>query len=360
MADLAVPCHRLAAEHADLAGIVIGHGTATLEETAWSREPGAQGAYSGGRDWRAAPGLRLVDRCGDQPGERCAHRGRSGEAAAAAVLVLLNDEIQAAREVSQDLELAHADLPHAWLLRAGARRRRPHRLPPQPERTCPILSSTSPASTLCRASTSPMRALMPARRQRDARSRRRRQKGWSRLVGFAPGMAPAADLAAMAEAVRQGIVVVQSSRAGSGRIYRSKKLVDAGVLAADNLNSQKAARAVAGRHWPSPAHRTLGGDRSASSDRPRSWNASVICRVPLAPHEDRRRGAAVAGRTGARASWRGARTGAAAGGHHRRGGARRQPEPWPAAAGRLRQQPLERLCRRRGRAGRARGRAGPR
>ena len=33
--DLALLCHRLVAEHADLAGIVIGHGTATLEETAW-------------------------------------------------------------------------------------------------------------------------------------------------------------------------------------------------------------------------------------------------------------------------------------------------------------------------------------
>ncbi|WP_395715257.1 hypothetical protein [Reyranella sp.] len=59
-------------------------------------------------------------------------------------------------------------------------------------------------------------------------------------AGFAPGMAPAADLAAMTEAVRQGIVVVQSSRAGSGRIYRGKRLADAGVLAADNLNPQKA------------------------------------------------------------------------------------------------------------------------
>ena len=51
-------------------------------------------------------------------------------------------------------------------------------------------------------------------------------------AGFAPGMPPAADLAAMEEAVKQGIVVVQSSRAGSGRIYRSQKLAKAGVLAA--------------------------------------------------------------------------------------------------------------------------------
>ncbi|MFT2520435.1 asparaginase domain-containing protein, partial [Escherichia coli] len=33
--ELALLCHRVVAEHPDLAGIVIGHGTATLEETAW-------------------------------------------------------------------------------------------------------------------------------------------------------------------------------------------------------------------------------------------------------------------------------------------------------------------------------------
>ena len=34
--------------------------------------------------------------------------------------------------------------------------------------------------------------------------------------------------------------VVQSSRAGSGRIFRSQRLADAGILAGDNLNPQKA------------------------------------------------------------------------------------------------------------------------
>jgi L-asparaginase len=44
----------------------------------------------------------------------------------------------------------------------------------------------------------------------------------------------------MVEAVKQGVAVVQCSRAGSGRIFRGKKLADAGILAADNLNPQKA------------------------------------------------------------------------------------------------------------------------
>jgi L-asparaginase len=59
-------------------------------------------------------------------------------------------------------------------------------------------------------------------------------------AGFAPGSPPPADLTALAEAVKKGVTVVQSSRAGSGRIFRSKRLSDAGILSGDNLNPQKA------------------------------------------------------------------------------------------------------------------------
>jgi L-asparaginase len=59
-------------------------------------------------------------------------------------------------------------------------------------------------------------------------------------AGFAPGSPPPADMEALKEAVKQGVTVVQSSRAGSGRIFRSQKMTDAGVLSADNLNPQKA------------------------------------------------------------------------------------------------------------------------
>jgi L-asparaginase len=58
--------------------------------------------------------------------------------------------------------------------------------------------------------------------------------------GFAPGSPPPADMEALKEAVKQGVTVVQSSRAGSGRIFRSQKMTEAGILSADNLNPQKA------------------------------------------------------------------------------------------------------------------------
>jgi L-asparaginase len=42
------------------------------------------------------------------------------------------------------------------------------------------------------------------------------------------------------EAVAAGVVVVASSRAGSGRTFHPQKSREAGLLAADNLTPQKA------------------------------------------------------------------------------------------------------------------------
>ncbi len=59
-------------------------------------------------------------------------------------------------------------------------------------------------------------------------------------AGFAPGFTPPGQTEALREAARQGIVVVQSTRAGSGRTFRGQRLRDAGFLIADNLSPQKA------------------------------------------------------------------------------------------------------------------------
>ena len=98
--ELALLCHRVVAEHLDLAGIVIGHGTATLEETAWFlnlvlKVPvpvvviGSQRPASG---LSTDAAINLVN--GVRTAADPASRGRG-------VLVLLNDEIQAAREVTK-------------------------------------------------------------------------------------------------------------------------------------------------------------------------------------------------------------------------------------------------------------------
>ena len=59
-------------------------------------------------------------------------------------------------------------------------------------------------------------------------------------AGFAPGMGTPAETEALREAVAAGIIVVQSTRAGSGRVYPGTRLREFGFLVADNLLPQKA------------------------------------------------------------------------------------------------------------------------
>ncbi|MBV8703292.1 MAG: asparaginase, partial [Acetobacteraceae bacterium] len=59
-------------------------------------------------------------------------------------------------------------------------------------------------------------------------------------AGFAPGFVGASDAEALREAVARGAVVVQSTRAGSGRTVQGQRMREWGILAADNLNPQKA------------------------------------------------------------------------------------------------------------------------
>jgi L-asparaginase len=155
------------------------------------------------------------------------------------VLVMLNDEIQAAREVTKTSNwrlqtfrspdfgaLGHADADRI------AYYRRPERTH-MPDTEFDVvglkeLPRVDIAYAYPGADGTAVRAFVAA--------------GARGIVsaGFAPGSPPPADLPALAEAVKTGVTVVQSSRAGSGRIFRSKRLTDAGILAGDNLNPQKA------------------------------------------------------------------------------------------------------------------------
>jgi L-asparaginase len=59
-------------------------------------------------------------------------------------------------------------------------------------------------------------------------------------AGLAPGRTTPAELRALSRAQEQGVLVVQSSRAGSGRVGHHAQLEQLGFVAADNLNPQKA------------------------------------------------------------------------------------------------------------------------
>jgi L-asparaginase len=231
--------HDAVARERPLDGVVITHGTATLEETAYflgltlkTDVPvvlvGAQRPATGmGTD----AGMNLMNalRVAGAP-----------EARGLGVLVLLNDEIQAAREVSKtstlrletfrshDLGmLGYAD-PDG---RVSIYRRPARRHAPDTEfdvRGRADLPRVDVAASYAGADGAAIRAFVAA--------------GARAIVSaaLAPGVVTPAETEALLEARRRGVHVVVSSRAGSGRVLPRTSLRDRGFVAADNLNPQKA------------------------------------------------------------------------------------------------------------------------
>jgi L-asparaginase len=62
-------------------------------------------------------------------------------------------------------------------------------------------------------------------------------------AGMAPGLPSPVEQTALRAARDTGVVVVQSSRAGSGRVLRRRRLVEERFVAADSLNPTEAASA---------------------------------------------------------------------------------------------------------------------
>jgi L-asparaginase len=235
---LATLCGDLVKQHADLAGIVIGHGTASLEETAYFLNLTLKvpvpvvvvGSQRPASALSTDAGMNLVNAvkvaaCPDSRGM--------------GVLVLLNDEIHSAREVSKTSTfrlqtfrspdfgvLGHADGDRVAFYRKPLRQR-------MPETEFDITGlSALPRVDITYAYTgsdgAAVRAFVAA--------------GAKGIVsaGFAPGFAGSGDGEALREAVSKGVTVIQCTRAGSGRTFRGKRLREWGFLIADNLNPQKA------------------------------------------------------------------------------------------------------------------------
>ena len=155
------------------------------------------------------------------------------------VLVCLNDEIHAAREVSKTSTarlqtfrspdfgvLGHADGDRIVFYRKSLRRHNPDT--EFDIRTLDALPRVEIAYHYAGSDGMATRAFI--------------QGGAKGIVGaaFAPGLLSPEENIAMKEAVAAGIKVVMSSRAGSGRTFGPSKIVQAGFLRADNLNPQKA------------------------------------------------------------------------------------------------------------------------
>jgi L-asparaginase len=231
-------CDRLVAEHTGLAGIVIGHGTATLEETAYALSLTLKvsvpvvlvGSQRPASALSTDAGLNLVN---------AIRVAASPQARGLGVLVVLNDEIQTAREVTKTSTLRMqtfrtADfgvLGHADGDAVAFYRRPLRRCYPDTEfdiRTLDALPRVDIALTYTGADGTAVRAFIAG--------------GAKGIIsaGFAPGFSTPGDFAALKDAVAEGIVVMQCSRAGSGRTFRGKRLREAGFLITDNLTPQKA------------------------------------------------------------------------------------------------------------------------
>jgi L-asparaginase len=236
--EIAKLCDDLVAQHSDLAGIVVGHGTATLEETAYALSlgidvevpvvvVGSQRPLSGlGSD----AGMNLVN--GIRAAAAPESRGRG-------VLVLLNDEIHAARDVTKTATtrlqtfqsrdfgmLGHVDGPYLHYYRTAER--------------------TAGAATefhLAQITEFPRVEIAYSYAGAEATAIEAFVAAGARGIvaaGFAPGGVTAAQREAMEKAVGNGVTVVQSTRAGSGVVHPGADAKAAGILSADNLTPAKA------------------------------------------------------------------------------------------------------------------------
>ena len=231
-------CDRLVAEHADLAGIVIGHGTATLEETAYMLNLTLKvavpvvlvGAQRPSSALSSDAGMNLVN---------AIRVAACPEARGMGVLVVLNDEIHAAREVTKTSTLrlqtfrtpdfgvlGHADGDAVVFYRRPLRRAAPDTV--FDIRGLAALPRVDIAYAYAGGDGTAVRAFVAAGAQGIV------------SAGFAPGFSPPGDFLALKDAAAAGVTVVQATRAGSGRTFRGARLREGGILIADNLNPQKA------------------------------------------------------------------------------------------------------------------------
>lgn len=231
-------CDRLVAEDPGLAGIVIGHGTATLEETAYALQLTLKvavpvvlvGSQRPAQALSTDAGLNLAN---------AIRVAASPEARGMGVLTLLNDEIMAARDVTKTSTfrmqtfrtadfgaLGHADGDAIAFYRRPLRRGAPDT--EFDIRGLDALPRVDISYSYAGSDGTAVRAFLAAGAQGIV------------SAGFAPGFAGPGDMEPLVQAVKDGVIVVQATRAGSGRTFQGTRLREMGFLIADNLTPQKA------------------------------------------------------------------------------------------------------------------------
>ena len=224
-------------DHADLAGIVILHGTSSMEETAYALHLGLKtdlpvvitGSQRPASALSSDAGLNIYNAIRIAACPQAKNLG---------VLVCLNDEIHSAREVSKTSNgrlqtfrspdfgvLGHADGDRIVFYRTPTRRH-------TPDTAFDLtLMASLPRVDISYSYAGADGVATQAFIDAGARG----------IVGaaFAPGLLSPQEFVAMEAAVKQGVTVAISSRAGSGRTFAPSKMREAGFIQADNLSPQK-------------------------------------------------------------------------------------------------------------------------
>ena len=236
--ELTALIHRLAAERPEIAGFIVPHGTATLEETAYFLNLSLKtdktvvlvGAQRPASALSSDAGMNLLS---------AVRTASAPQARGLGALVVLNDEIQAAREVSKTSTyrlqtfrspdfgaLGHVDGDTIEIYRRPVRRHAPDTefdvagLTALPRVDIALSYGGADGAAVEGFVAAGARGIVSA--------------------GLAPGIPAPLERAALERARDQGIVIVQTSRAGSGRVAPRRYLREGGIVAGDNLTPQKA------------------------------------------------------------------------------------------------------------------------
>jgi L-asparaginase len=230
---------RTVAQDRRIDGVVITHGTSTLEEVAYFLHLAVKvpipvvfvAAQRPPNGLSSDAGMNLVN---------ALRVAASPAARGLGALVVMNDEVHSAREVAKtsNFRLHAFQTPDLGILgnvepdgTVSIYRRPTRRHAPNAEfevRELKDLPSVEIVYCYAGASARAVEAFIEAGSRGIV------------VAGMPPGRASPAQRTALVKAAQNGVVIVQCSRAGSGRIIQRSEDREVGFVPADNLNPQKA------------------------------------------------------------------------------------------------------------------------
>jgi L-asparaginase len=236
--ELRAMIHRISRDDPAVAGFVIPHGTATLEETAFflnltlavTQPVVLVGAQRPASALSTDAGMNLVN---------ALRVAGSSEARGKGVLAVLNDEIHTARDVvktstyrlqtfrSFDFgSLGHVDGDGVHFYRSPSRKHMPD------TQFAPLDLGALPRVEIVYSYAGADGALVDAAVAVGARG--------IVSAGFAPGSPTPQQRTAFESVAKSGVIIVQCSRAASGRVAPRRRLRESGIVAGEDLSPQKA------------------------------------------------------------------------------------------------------------------------